>query len=77
MVNVGPITTHRDAIVADGAILYADGSLRTRHSVATGETAFGFVGSTGTAHVIVNAGHTNYVARDDVLEIVDAERDFE
>jgi hypothetical protein len=77
MYNVAPLTTHRDAIVRDGAILYRDSALIARYSVATGDTAFGFLGSTGEAHVIANAGSSNYVNRDDVLEIVANERTFE
>jgi hypothetical protein len=76
MFNVGPITTHRDALIVDGAILYRDSALTERHSVVTGDEPFGFVGSVGDAHVIVNAGHTNYVNRDDVLDIYAAEREF-
>ena len=74
--NVAPVTTHRDAVVADGAILYRDSGLTERHSVATGETALGFLGSTADAHVLVNAGATNYVHRADVLRIVANDREY-
>ena len=76
MFNIAPVTTHRDAIVRDCAILYSDSGLTERYSVVTGDTGFGFVGSTNTAHVIVNAGSTNYVARADVLDIVTKDRTY-
>jgi hypothetical protein len=78
MYNVGPMTTHRDAIVRDGGILYRDAGLTVRQSVATGDTALGFLGSVGdTAHVVVNAGYSNYVNRCDVLRIVPNDREYE
>jgi len=76
MYNVAPLTTHRDAIVRDGAVLYADAALQRRHSVATGDTALGFAGSGGVFHVVVNAGYTNYVRREDVREIVASDREY-
>lgn len=75
--NIAPVTTHRDAIVRDGAVLYSDSALSLRYSVATGDTGLGFVGSTNTAHVVVNGQNTNYVDRADVLKIVPKDRTFE
>lgn len=78
MFNVGPMTTHRDALLRAGAILYRDSELSERYSaVGDDDKPFGFVGSTNTAHIIVNAGNTNYVARGDVVQIYPADRDFE
>jgi hypothetical protein len=76
MFNVAPITTHRDAIVADGAVLYRDSQLTERYSISDGDTPMGFVGSTDIAHIVVNAGNTNYVDRGDVLDIVTNDRSF-
>lgn len=76
--NVAPMTTHRDALVRACAILYKDSDLLERHSiVANTDTPFGFVGSTNIAHIIVNAGNTNYVNRDDVLDIFPYDREFD
>ena len=75
MFNVAPMTTHRDAIVRDCAVLYRDSALSVRHSVATGDTALAFVGSTNDAHIVVNAGNTNYVRRADVVDIIPADRE--
>ena len=77
MFNVGPTTTHRDAIVKGCAELYSDSALQVRHSSTTGDTALGFLGSTAEAHVVVNAGNTNYVRREDVLDIVPNDRTHE
>jgi hypothetical protein len=76
MFNVAPVTTHRDAVVRNGAILYRDSELTERYSAVGEDTALGFLGSTNTAHVVVNSGNTNYVLREDVLAIVPAERTF-
>lgn len=78
MFNVAPMTTHRDALVKAGAVLYEDSGLSLRYS-AIGDTdkAFGFVGSTNVAHIIINAGNTNYVERDDVLDIYPNDRTFD
>jgi hypothetical protein len=75
MFNVAPMTTHRDAIVRDCAVLYRDSALSVRHSVATGDTALAFIGSTNDAHIVVNAGSTNYVRRTDVVDIITADRE--
>jgi hypothetical protein len=77
MFNVGPITTHRDCVCKDGAVLYSDAGLSKRYSVCSGETTLGFVGSTNTAHIVVNAGYTNFIRREDVSSIVPFARDFE
>lgn len=77
MFNVAPITTHRDAMVRAGAVLYRDSALTDRYSaIGSTDTPLGFVGSTNTAHVVINAGNTNYVAREDVVEIYAHERLF-
>jgi len=76
MYNVAPLTTHRDAVVRGGAVLYADSAMTKRHSVTSGDTPLGFAGSTSEAHVVVNAGNTNYVHRNDVLRIVNNDRTF-
>ena len=76
--NVGPVTTHRDALLKACAILYRDSELTERYSVVPNiDSPFGFVGSTNKAHIIVNAGNTNYVNRDDVLDIYAHDRVFE
>jgi len=77
MYNVGPLTTHRDAIVKACSELYSDSSLTLRHSAVGADTALGFLGSTAEAHVVVNAGNTNYVRREDVLDIVPNDRTYE
>jgi hypothetical protein len=77
MFNVAPMTTHRDAIVANCSILYTDSGLTTRYSSASGDTALGFVGATADAYIVVNAGNTNYVRREDVLDIVPNDRTYE
>jgi hypothetical protein len=74
MFNVAPMTTHRDCIVANCSILYTDSALTTRYSSASGDTALGFVGATADAYIVVNAGNTNYVRREDVLDIVANDR---
>jgi hypothetical protein len=78
MFNIGPVNTHRDALVKKGAILYADSALTDRHSVVDDkkDTPFGFNGSGSAFHVIVNAGNTNYVKRSDVIRIYPHEREF-
>jgi hypothetical protein len=78
MFNIGPVNTHRDALVKKGAILYADSALTERHSVVDEkkDTPFGFNGSGSAFHVIVNAGNTNYVHRGDVIRIYPHEREF-
>jgi hypothetical protein len=77
MFNVGPTSTYRDAVLKAGTVLYRDAALTTRHSAVKNETPLGFMGSTATAHVVVNAGRSNYVRRDDVARIVINERQFE
>ncbi len=77
MFNVAPLTTHRDAIVREGAVLYSDSALSVRYSATSSEVALGFLGSTNEAHVVINGGFTNYVNRSDVLRIVGADRTFE
>lgn len=78
MFNVGPITTHRDAVLKAGTVLFEDSGLKRRHSRVEEATPLGFAGSKGTtAHVVINAGYTNYVRRSDVSEIVANEREFE
>jgi hypothetical protein len=77
MFNIGPITTHRDAVLKKGTILYSDSGLTVRHSQVSKETPLGFVGSGSAFHSVVNAGNTNYVRREDVARIVNNERTFE
>lgn len=77
MFNVGPSSTYRDAVLKAGTILYRDGALTVRQSAVSKETPLGFLGSTATAHVVVNAGNTNYVRRADVARIVANERGYE
>lgn len=79
MFNIGPINTHRDALVKKGAVLYADSALTDRHSHVDDakDTAFGFNGSGQAYHVIVNAGNVNYVRRSDVIRIFPFEREFD
>jgi len=79
MFNIGPINTHRDALVKKGAVLYSDSALTQRHSHVDDakDTPFGFNGSGGSFHVIVNAGNTNYVRRSDVIRIYPYEREFD
>jgi hypothetical protein len=77
MFNVGPVNTHRDAVLKSGAVLYRDSGLVTRHSSVSKETPLGFLGSGETFHVVVNAGNTNYVKRSDVVRIENNEREFE
>ena len=77
MFNVAPITTHRDCVVSDGAVLYSDSGLTKRYSVVTGDTLLAFAGSVGDAHVVINAGYTNYVRRADVQTIVANDRKFD
>jgi len=79
MYNVGPLTTHRDAVLKPNTALYRDAQLQERysHSDECAEQAFGFTGSTDVAHVIVNGGSTNYVRREDVVSIVANDRTFE
>lgn len=77
--NVAPLTTHRDAVLRPNTPIYSDSALQTRssHSDECAEQAFGFAGSGDVFHVIVNAGNTAYVARDDVLRMVTVDRTFE
>lgn len=77
MFNIAPLTTHRDAVLRAGTVLYRDGGLKRRHSRTENGVALGFVGSTGTAHVVVNSGNTNYVRRSDVEQIVANDRSFD
>lgn len=81
MFNVGPSATYRDAVLngspSKPVILYRDAGLSIRHSAVDNITHLGFLGSTSTAHVVVNAGNTNYVRRSDVLEMVPNERHYE
>lgn len=77
MFNVGPLSTYRDAVLKGGAVLYRDAALTVRHSAVSRRTPLAFLGSTRTAHVVVNAGNTNYVHRADVERIVVNERGFE
>lgn len=77
MFNIAPLTTHRDAVLRPGTVLYRDAGLTRRHSRTEAGVALGFVGSTATAHVVVNAGNTNYVRRADVERIEANERSFE
>lgn len=77
MFNVGPSATFRDAVLKAGTVLYRDAALTVRHSAVAGTTPLGFLGSTATAHVVVNAGNTNYVHRADVARIVANERVYE
>lgn len=81
MFNVGPIVTERDAILAgapgDPVILYRDAALTVRHSAVAAPVALGFLGSTAEAHVVVNAGWTNYVRRSDVSRIIANRRTYE
>ena len=78
MFNIGPVNTHRDALVKKGAILYSDSALTQRHSHVDDakDTPFAFNGSGQGFHVIVNAGNTNYVRRADVIRIYPYEREF-
>lgn len=77
--NIGPVNTHRDAVLKPNTTLYSNSGLTKRqsHSNTSAEQAFGFVGSTPDAHVIVNGGNTVYVRRADVVRIVNYEREFE
>lgn len=77
MFNVAPTTTHRDCVCKDGAVLYSDAGLSKRYSVCSGETNLGFIGATNTAYVVINAGYTNYIRREDVSAIVPFARDYE
>ena len=81
MFNVGPSATYRDAVIngtpSKPAVLYKDAAMTIRHSAVENITHLGFLGSTATCHVVVNAGNTNYVRRADVLEMVPNERHYE
>jgi hypothetical protein len=77
MFNIGPSATYRDAVLKAGTILYRDATLTIRHSHVANQTPLGFLGSTSTAHVVVNSGNTNYVRRADVTDIVENERHYE
>lgn len=77
MFDIGPSSTYRDAVLKPKTILYRDAALTVRHSAVANETPLGFLGSTGTAHVVVNGGKTNYVRRADVSRIVLNERGYE
>ena len=77
MFNIGPTTTHRDAVLRGGAVLYRDGALTIRHSGVSSITRLGFLGSTSTAHVVVNSGYTNYVHKQDVIRIEVNDRSYE
>lgn len=75
--NIGPSATYRDAVLKAGTVLYRDAALTVRHSAISKDTPLGFLGSTSSAHVVVNAGNSNYVRREDVKEIVPNERQYE
>jgi hypothetical protein len=77
MFNVAPSATFRDAILKEGTVLYRDAALTVRHSAVQNRTPLGFLGSTTTAHVVVNSGRTNYVRREDVERVVVNERHYE
>lgn len=77
MFNVAPATTHRDAVLKAGTVLYRDAKLTRRYSRVDEETPLGFAGSGKAFHVVVNGGNTNYVKRSDVARIVPNERTYE
>lgn len=78
MFNVAPATTHRDVILRPETVLYEDSALTERYSHSGPKRkAFGFWGSGGTFHVIVNGGQANYVRREDVLDVVENDRTHE
>lgn len=74
--NIAPATTHRDAVLKPGTVLYRDSRLTRRYSRVDDETPLGFVGSGKAFHAVVNAGNTNYVRRVDVARIVINDRSF-
>lgn len=77
MFNIGPSTTHRDVVLKPNTVLYADSALTERysHSNTSKRQAFAFVGSGNGFHVIVNAGNTNYVRREDAVDIIEYDRE--
>ena len=75
--NIGPTTTHRDVVLRGGTVLYRDGALTIRQSGVSSITRLGFLGSTSTAHVVVNAGYSNYVRKEDVIRIEVNDRSYE
>ena len=77
MYNIGPSTTHRDAVLKAGTVLYSDSALTTRHSAVDKQTNLGFLGSGQAFHVVGNSGNSNYVRRADVIRIINFEREYE
>lgn len=77
MFNIAPATSHRDAVLKAGTVLYADSALTKRHSGVDEQTPLGFLGSGGTFHVVANTGNTNYVRRADVIRIVSHDREYD
>jgi hypothetical protein len=78
MFNVAPLTTHRDVVLKPNTVLYEDSGLTERYSHSgAAQKAFGFAGSGNTYHAIVNGGYTNYVRREDVLNIIENDREHE
>jgi hypothetical protein len=64
--NIAPATTHRDARLKPGAVLFSDSALTRRQSRTEEGVDLGFAGSGSKFHAVVNAGHVVYVAREDV-----------
>lgn len=77
--NVGPLTTHRDAVLKPNTVIYSDSALQVRvsHSDECAEQAFGFTGSGELFHAIVNGGNVQYVPRDSLVRTVTIDRTFE
>lgn len=77
MYNVAPSTTHRDVILKPNTVLYEDSALTIRysHSDTSKKQAFGFLGSGGHYHAIVNGGQSNYVRREDAVDVVENDRE--
>ena len=78
MYNLGPTTTHRDAVLKRDSVLYSNSGLTERYSHSGSKPkAFGFLGSGSTYHVIANGGYSNYVRREDVTDIIENDREHE
>jgi hypothetical protein len=69
MFNVGPITTHRDAVLAPGAVIWKDSKMTRRYSRVDKPTRLGFIGSTAAAHVVADGDFVCYVSRAQVSSI--------
>jgi len=77
MYNVGPLTTHRLAIVRNCADLYGDSAFTSKIDTGSEGQPLGFAGSTSEAHVVIKGDLVLYVKRADVLEIISGDLEHE